>query len=137
MSQNTVAMSGLHIGIEAELLLQAITFEEDRDIPNLKTFAYMVAASYRDNAPNWVAGMHEEVEIDDVNDEEDGSRFTEWVLTDDETIEPAPYNPDISPRQCMHLFHCHFCPHPTRRFLNADNNTFRATGTYLACSRIH
>jgi hypothetical protein len=30
--------------------------------------------------------MHEEVEISDVDDEEDGSRFTEWVLTDDETI---------------------------------------------------
>jgi hypothetical protein len=42
MSQNTVAMGGIHIGIEAKLLLQAITFEEDRDIPNLKTFAYMV-----------------------------------------------------------------------------------------------
>jgi hypothetical protein len=39
MSQNTVAMGGLHIGIEAELLLQTITFEEDREIPNLKTFA--------------------------------------------------------------------------------------------------
>jgi hypothetical protein len=137
MSQNIVAMGGLHIGIETELLLQAITFEEDRDIPNLKTFAYMVAASYRDNAPNWAAGMHEEVEIDDVDDEEDGSRYTEWVLTDDETIEPATYNPDISSRQCTHLFHCHFCPRPTRSLLNADNDTFRATGTCLACPRIH
>jgi hypothetical protein len=57
----------------------------------------MVAASYSDNTPNRAAGMHEEVEIDDVDDEEDVSRFTEWVLTDDGTIEPAPYNPDISP----------------------------------------
>ena len=90
MSQNTVAMGWLHIGIEAELLLQAITFEEDSDIPNPKTFAYMVAASYRDNALNSAAGMHQEVEIDDVGGEEDGSRFMERVLTDDETIEPAP-----------------------------------------------
>jgi hypothetical protein len=37
----------------------------------------MVADSYRDNAPNWAAGMHEEVEIDNINDEEDRSRFTE------------------------------------------------------------
>jgi len=116
MSQNTVAMGGLHIGIEAELLLQAITSEEDREIPNLKTFACMVAASYNDNAPNWAAGMHEEVEIDDVDDEEDGSRFKEWVLTEDESIEPAPYNPDISPRQCMHLFHCHFILNPREDF---------------------
>lgn len=94
-------MGGLHIGIEAELLLQAITFEEDSEIPDLKTFAYMVAASYNDNAPNWAARMHEEVETNDVNDEEDGSRFAEWVLTDDETIEPEPYNPEISPRQCV------------------------------------
>jgi hypothetical protein len=116
MSQNTVAMGGFQIGIEAELLLQAITFEEDREIPNLKTFAYMVAASYNDNAPNWAARMHEEVEIDDVDDEEDESRFTEWVLTDDETIEPAPYNPDVSPRQCMHLFHYHFILNPREDF---------------------
>jgi hypothetical protein len=109
-------MGGIYIGIEAELLLQAITFEEDRDISNLKTFAYAVAASYRDNAPNWAAGMHEEVEISDVDDEEDGSRFTEWVLTDDETIEPAPYNPDIGPRQCMHLFKCHFVLTPREDF---------------------
>jgi hypothetical protein len=104
MSQNIVAIDGLHIGIEAELLLQAITFEEDRDIPNLKTLAYMATASCRDNAPNGAAGMHEEVAIDDVDNEGDENRFTEWVLTDDETIEPAPYNPDNSPRQCMHLF---------------------------------
>jgi hypothetical protein len=32
MSQNTIAMGGIYISIEAELLLQAITFEEDRDI---------------------------------------------------------------------------------------------------------
>jgi hypothetical protein len=35
ISQNTVAMGGLHIGIEAELLLQALTFEEDCDIPRI------------------------------------------------------------------------------------------------------
>jgi hypothetical protein len=36
--------------------------------------------------------------------EEDGSIFMEWVLTDDETIEPAPYNPDISPRQYIEIY---------------------------------
>lgn len=39
MSLNTVAIPGLSIGIEAELLLQAISLEEDRIIQDLKTFA--------------------------------------------------------------------------------------------------
>ena len=76
----------------------------------------MAAASYRDNAPNWAAGMHEEVEIDDVDNGGDGSRFTEWVLADDETIEPALYNPDITPRQCMQLFVVTFVFNPREDF---------------------
>lgn len=38
--------------------------------------------------------MHEEVAIDEVGDE---SKFTEWVLIDDDkSIEPALYVPDMS-----------------------------------------
>jgi hypothetical protein len=40
------------------------------------------------------------------------------------TIEPAPYNPDISPRQCIHIFHYRFCSHPTRRLLNANDDKY-------------
>ncbi|KAJ5894231.1 hypothetical protein N7495_005922 [Penicillium taxi] len=61
IAEDVVAINGYHIGIEAELLLRALNFEEDRDIPDLKTSAYMIAASYCDGAPNWVTGMHEEV----------------------------------------------------------------------------
>ena len=99
-----LVMSCFYIGIEVELLLQALTFEEDHEITTLKHFAYAIAASYRENAPSWVAGMREEIEIDSVNDEDKEGRYTEWVLTSDKSIQPAPYNPHISPRQCISPF---------------------------------
>jgi hypothetical protein len=108
MSQNPIATAGLYIGIEAELLLIDRS-DDDNEAPKLKLFAYAIAASYNEDAPDWVARMREEVEIEDVNDEEDERKFQEWVLTEDKSIETA-YNSDdedSGPRECKHLFDCH------------------------------
>ncbi|OBT50907.1 hypothetical protein VE04_09088 [Pseudogymnoascus sp. 24MN13] len=98
MAHNTIAVGGLRIGVETEFLLQAKTLEEDQGIPSLKIFAYMVAESHCENVPNWVARMHEEVGVDEAGLDDEG-RFTEWVLVDDKSIEPAPYNPNVSLKQ--------------------------------------
>jgi len=74
MSQNPLATARLYIGIEAELLLIDRS-DDDNKAPNLKFFAYAIAASYNEDAPDWVTRMHEEVKIDDVNDEEDERKF--------------------------------------------------------------
>lgn len=39
----TVAMGGLRIGIETELILQAITLEDDPNVTNLTIFAFEYA----------------------------------------------------------------------------------------------
>jgi len=108
MSQNPVAIAGLYIGIEAELPLIDRS-DDDNEAPNPKFFAYVIAASYNEDAPDWVARMHEEVEINDVNDNEDERKFQEWVLIEDKPIETA-YNSDdedSGPRECKHLFDYH------------------------------
>jgi hypothetical protein len=104
MSQSSVALGGVRIGIEAEFLLQTNTLEEDSGIPNLETFAFMIAASYVDDAPEGFPGMREEVEMDIVDSEEDEIKFKEWVLAEDKSIEPAAYDPNVSPRQCIYPF---------------------------------
>jgi hypothetical protein len=60
MSQNPVVMPGLDIGIEVEFLLKGRS-DGDNNAPNLKCFAYAIAASFNESAPDWIARMHQEV----------------------------------------------------------------------------
>jgi hypothetical protein len=101
MSQNPVVTAGLDIGIEAEFLLTGRN-GGDNDAPNLKYFAYAIAASYNEDAPDWVPKMRQEVEIDDVYDKEDPRKYHDWVLTADKSLEETlnPNDEDSGPRKC-------------------------------------